>query len=358
MLVDRFLEDATEVDVDAVRDHTGEVQIGAVMEHVEEAGVHSGDSACTIPPTTLSDDVVAAICDHTRRIAAALDVKGLLNVQFAVKRDGDSPLRMPSRWGGPTASDVFVIEANPRASRTVPFVAKATGVPLARVAARLMVGATLAELRAEGMLPAATAGLPDTSDYVAVKEVVLPFNRFPEADAVLGPEMRSTGEVMALDATPGLAFVKAQLAAGTRLPAEGTVFMSMADRDKEAGLRAGRILHELGYRLAATEGTAQFLRRGGVPVAVEVAKLGDDMGRHAVDLIGAGEVQLVINSPRGRGPRADGAHIRSAAGRAGLPLVTTGAAALAAAYGLRDLRGLRPTVRSLQEYHRSLRGAA
>jgi len=358
VLVDRFLEDATEVDVDAVRDRTGEVQIGAVMEHVEEAGVHSGDSACTIPPTTLSDDVVAAICEHTRRIAAALDVKGLLNVQFAVKRDGDSPLLMPSRWGGPSPSDVYVIEANPRASRTVPFVAKATGVPLAMVAARLMVGATLAELRAEGMLPAAVAGPPDTSDYVAVKEVVLPFNRFPEADAVLGPEMRSTGEVMALDATPGLAFVKAQLAAGTRLPIGGTVFVSMADRDKEAGLRAARILHELGYRLAATAGTAQFLRRGGVSVALEVAKLGDDEGRHAVDLIEAGEVQLVINSPRGRGPRADGAHIRSAAGRAGLPLVTTGAAALAAAYGLRDLRGLRPTVRSLQEYHRSLRGAA
>ena len=358
VLVDRFLEDATEVDVDAVRDRTGEVQIGAVMEHVEEAGVHSGDSACTIPPTTLSDDVIAAICDHTRRIAAALDVKGLLNVQFAVRRDGDSPLRMPSRWGGSGVSDVFVIEANPRASRTVPFVAKATGVPLAMVAARLMVGATLAELRAEGMLPAASAGLPETSDYVAVKEVVLPFDRFPEADAVLGPEMRSTGEVMALDATPGLAFVKAQLAAGTRLPAEGTVFMSMADRDKEAGLRAARIFHRLGYQLAATTGTAQFLQGGGVPVAVEVAKLGDGEGRHAVDLIEAGEVQLVINSPRGRGPRADGAHIRSAAGRAGLPLVTTGAAALAAAYGLRDLRGLRPTVRSLQEYHRSLRGAA
>jgi carbamoyl-phosphate synthase large subunit len=358
VLVDRFLEDATEVDVDAVRDRTGEVQIGAVMEHVEEAGVHSGDSACTIPPTTLSDEVVAAICEHTRRIAAALDVTGLLNVQFAVKRDGDSPLGMPSRWGGSGVDDVFVIEANPRASRTVPFVAKATGVPLAMVAARVMVGATLAELRAECMLPAASTGLPDTSDYVAVKEVVLPFNRFPEADAVLGPEMRSTGEVMALDATPGLAFVKAQLAAGTRLPTEGTVFMSMADRDKEAGLRAARIFHKLGFRLAATTGTAQFLHRGGVPVAVEVAKLGDDEGRHAVDLIEAGEVQLVINSPRGRGPRADGAHIRSAAGRAGLPLVTTGAAALAAAYGLRDLHGRRPTVRSLQEYHRSLRGAA
>ena len=358
VLVDRFLEDATEVDVDAVRDRTGEVQIGAVMEHVEEAGVHSGDSACTIPPTTLGDEVVAAICEHTRRIAAALDVNGLLNVQFAVRRDSGSPLRTPSRWGGAGPDDIFVIEANPRASRTVPFVAKATGVPLAMVAARVMVGATLAELRAEGMLPAASDGLPQTSDYVAVKEVVLPFNRFPEADAVLGPEMRSTGEVMALDVTPGLAFVKAQLAAGTRLPADGTVFMSMADRDKEAGLRAARIFNRLGYRLAATTGTAQFLRGGGVPVAVEVAKLGDAEGRHAVDLIEAGEIQLVINSPRGRGPRADGAHIRSAAGRAGLPLVTTGAAALAAAYGLRDLQGLDPTVRSLQEYHRSLRGAA
>ena len=361
VLVDRFLEDATEVDVDAVRDRTGEVQIGAVMEHVEEAGVHSGDSACTIPPTTLPDGVVAAICDHTRRIAAALDVKGLLNVQFAVKRNGSGPPQTLSEAGSSGASDVFVIEANPRASRTVPFAAKATGVPLAMVAARLMVGATLSELRAEGMLPAASAGLHEMSGYVAVKEVVLPFNRFPGADAVLGPEMRSTGEVMALDATPGLAFVKAQLAAGTRLPAEGTVFMSMADRDKQAGLRAARIFHELGYRLAATAGTAQLLRRGGVPVAVEVAKLGDNEGRHAVDLIEAGEVQLVINSPRGRGPRADGAHIRSAAGRAGLPLVTTGAAAVAAADGLRDLRDLRghrPTVRSLQEYHRSLRGAA
>ena len=348
VLVDRFLEDATEVDVDAVRDRVGEVQIGAVMEHVEEAGVHSGDSACTIPPTTLDDDVVAAICDYTRLIADALDVKGLLNVQFAVKRNGN---------GATTMSDVFVIEANPRASRTVPFVAKATGVPLAMVAARLMVGATLAELRSEGLLPPASVGLLANPDYVAVKEVVLPFDRFPEADAVLGPEMRSTGEVMAIDATVGLAFVKAQLAAGTRLPIDGTVFMSMADRDKESGLQAAQILHELGYRLAATAGTAQYLRRGGVPVAVEVAKLGDDEGRHAVELIEAGEIQLVVNSPRGRGPRADGAHIRSAAGRAGLPLVTTGAAALAAAGGLRDLRNRHPAVRSLQEYHRGLRTA-
>ncbi len=352
VLVDRFLEDATEVDVDAVRDRTGEVQIGAVMEHVEEAGVHSGDSACTIPPTTLGHEVVSVICDYTRRIAQELDVKGLLNVQFAVKRNGNGSGVSGSAPAAATAGDVFVIEANPRASRTVPFVAKATGVPLAMVAARLMVGATLAELRAEGMLPPASD--PGANgDYVAVKEVVLPFNRFPDADAVLGPEMRSTGEVMAIDSTPGLAFVKAQLAAGTRLPAAGTVFVSMADRDKEVGLRAARILHGLGYKLAATSGTAERLRGGGVPVAVDVAKLGDDEGRHAVDLIEAGEIQLVINSPRGRGPRADGAHIRSAAGRAGLPLVTTGAAALAAADGLRDLRDRSPTVRSLQEYHRS-----
>ena len=361
VLVDRFLEDATEVDVDAVRDCTGEVQIGAVMEHVEEAGVHSGDSACTIPPTTLGDDVVAVICDYTRRIAHELDVKGLLNVQFAVKRNGngsgpDAAATPASAPAAAVAGDVFVIEANPRASRTVPFVAKATGVPLAMVAARLMVGATLAELRDEGMLPHPGSDTGANGDYVAVKEVVLPFDRFPDADAVLGPEMRSTGEVMAIDVTPGLAFVKAQLAAGTRLPAEGTVFMSLADRDKEVGLRAARILHELGYRLAATEGTARCLRGGGVEVAVDVAKLGDQEGRHAVDLIEAGEIHLVINSPRGRGPRADGAHIRSAAGRAGLPLVTTGAAALAAADGLRDLRGRSPTVRSLQEYHRNPNG--
>ncbi len=377
VLVDRFLEDATEVDVDAVRDHTGEVQIGAVMEHVEEAGVHSGDSACTIPPATLGDEVVSVICDYTRRIAQELDVKGLLNVQFAVKRSPNGAGRSGAAGAAATGADVFVIEANPRASRTVPFVAKATGIPLAMVAARLMVGATLAELRSEGMLPPApesaapesaasepSASLPPASlwgvngDYVAVKEVVLPFNRFPDADAVLGPEMRSTGEVMAIDATPGLAFVKAQLAAGTRLPETGTVFMSLADRDKAVGLRAARIFHRLGYSLAATAGTAECLRGGGVPVAVEVAKLGDHEGRHAVDLIEAGEIQLVINSPRGRGPRADGDHIRSAAGRAGLPLVTTGAAALAAAAGLSELRDRSPTVRSLQEYHRNLRGAA
>ncbi|RMH72886.1 MAG: carbamoyl-phosphate synthase large subunit [Actinomyces sp.] len=333
VLVDRFLEDATEVDVDAVRDHTGEMVIGAVMEHVEEAGVHSGDSACSIPPTSLAPETVAVIEDHTRRIADALDVRGLINVQYAVK-----------------ANQVFVIEANPRASRTVPFVAKATGVPLAKVAARVMMGATLAELRAEGLLVD-----PVVSDHVAVKEAVLPFNRFPEADAVLGPEMRSTGEVMGIDLTPGLAFVKAQLAAGTTLPESGLVFLSLADRDKPAGVEAARILRQLGFTLAATEGTAAHLRRHGVTVDVDVAKIGDPGdGVDAVSLIEQGRVVMVVNSPRGRGPRADGEHIRRAAGVAGIPLFTTAAAARAAARGMVDWRRHRLTVRPLQDYHRGV----
>jgi carbamoyl-phosphate synthase large subunit len=329
VLVDRFLEDATEVDVDAVRDHTGEVLVGGVMEHVEEAGVHSGDSACVLPPHHLSHDTIAVIEGHTRRIAEELDVRGLLNVQYAVK-DGQ----------------VFVIEANPRASRTVPFVAKATGVPLAKVAARVMVGATLDELRNEGLLRPPVPG-----SHVAVKEAVLPFSRFPEADAVLGPEMRSTGEVMGIDRTVGLAFVKAQLAAGTTLPTEGTVFLSLADRDKAVGVEAARRFVDLGFELAATTGTAASLRDHGVPVATEVAKIGEE-GTDAVELIGSGSVQLVVNSPRGRGPRADGAHIRSAAGSHGVALLTTAAAALAAADGLADQAAHELRVRTLQEYHR------
>ncbi|HEX4220479.1 MAG TPA: carbamoyl-phosphate synthase large subunit, partial [Acidimicrobiales bacterium] len=211
VLVDRFLEDAVEVDVDAIRDATGAVVICGVMEHVEEAGVHSGDSACALPPQTLSPGVVAVLEDHTRAITAALDVRGLCNVQFAVKDD-----------------QAYVIEANPRASRTVPFVAKATGVPVAMVAARVMVGATLADLADEGLLSTPVVG------HVSVKEAVLPFNRFPGVDTLLGPEMRSTGEVMGIDRTFGLAFAKSQIAAGNRLPSEGTVFLSLADRDKAA----------------------------------------------------------------------------------------------------------------------------
>jgi carbamoyl-phosphate synthase large subunit len=333
VLVDRFLEDATEVDVDALRDATGEIVIGAVMEHVEEAGVHSGDSACAIPPYSLGPSTIATIEGHTTRIAEALEVVGLINVQYAVK-DGE----------------VYVIEANPRASRTVPFVAKATGVPLVKVAARLMVGATLAELRDEGLLQ------PPIGGHVAVKEAVLPFNRFPDADRVLGPEMRSTGEVMGIDETFGLAFAKSQIAAGDRLPTDGTVFISLADRDKPGGVVAAKRLVELGFTVAATAGTAAALREGGVEVAEVLGKLGEDglgegAGRTAVDLIREGTCTLVVNSPRGRGPRADGAYIRREAGVAGIPILTTAAAALAAAEGMADWRTHPLQVRSLQELH-------
>jgi len=330
VLVDRFLEDATEVDVDALRDATGEVVIGAVMEHVEEAGVHSGDSACAIPPYSLDADTVAVIEDHTRAIAAALEVVGLINVQFAVKRHAER-------------SEVYVIEANPRASRTVPFVAKATGVALVKVAARLMVGATLAELRAEGLLR------PPVTGHVAVKEAVLPFNRFPDADRVLGPEMRSTGEVMGIDTSFGLAFAKSQIAAGERLPMGGCVFVSLADRDKPVGADAARRLVDLGFTIAATEGTALHLRAGGVEVAEVLDKLGEGEGRTAIDLIREGTCTLVVNSPRGRGPRADGDYIRREAGVAGIPILTTAAAARAAAEGMAAWRAHPLRVRPLQE---------
>jgi carbamoyl-phosphate synthase large subunit len=332
VLVDRFLEDAIEVDVDAIRDATGEVLIGGIMEHVEEAGVHSGDSACVLPPPHLSAETVGVIEDHTRRIADALDVRGLLNVQYAVK-----------------ANQVFVIEANPRASRTVPFVAKATGVTLAKVAARVMTGATLGQLRVEGVLVPSVIG-----DHVAVKEAVLPFSRFPDADAVLGPEMRSTGEVMGIDLTVGLAFVKSQLAAGNRLPERGTIFLSLADRDKPAAVTAALQFVELGFDIAATSGTADYLIDQGVPVTTVVSKLGEQGGTDAVTLIADGHVQLVVNSPRGRGPRTDGAHIRAAAGSHRVPLLTTAAAGLAAANGMADWARHPLRVRTLQEYQQGI----
>ncbi len=349
VLIDRFLEDATEVDVDAIRDHTGEVVIGGIMEHIEEAGVHSGDSACVIPPIGLSGTAISSIESSVRSIAEALDVRGLINVQFAVQR---APAGAPE--SGVVADQVFVIEANPRASRTVPFVAKATGVPLVKVAARVMCGATLAELRDEGLLVPRVDG-----DHVAVKEAVLPFNRFPDVDAVLGPEMRSTGEVMGIDATAGMAFAKSQIAAGDRMPTSGTVFMSLADRDKAIGLRAATRFRDLGFGIVATSGTAAHLRDNGVEVDRVVAKLQTPEGAPAdgsddadgVELITGGDVQLVVNSPRGRGPRADGAHLRRAAAEARVPLFTTAAAALAAANGIGELAGRDLGVRSLQSFH-------
>jgi carbamoyl-phosphate synthase large subunit len=335
VLVDRFLEDAVEVDVDAVRDAAGETLIAGVMEHVEEAGVHSGDSACALPPQSLAPDVVETLEGHTRDLADALEVCGLINVQFAVK-DGE----------------VYVLEANPRASRTVPFVAKATGVPLAMVAARVMVGQTLAELRAEGLLRADAVDRVPVLDHVSVKEAVLPFDRFPGVDSLLGPEMRSTGEVMGVDVTFGLAFAKSQMAAGTRLPDAGTVFLSLADRDKPAGLEVARSFRALGFSLAATLGTAGYLRSAGVEVDTLVAKVGEEgVASDAVELIAQGKVQLVVNTPRGLGPRADGRHIRTAAVTHQVPCLTTVAAARAAAAGMADVRDHPLEVRPLQDLH-------
>ena len=338
VLVDRFLEDAVEVDVDAIRDAAGEVLICGVMEHVELAGVHSGDSACALPPQTLTAEVLTALARDTRALAGALDVRGLLNVQFAVK-DGE----------------VYVLEANPRASRTVPFVAKATGVPVAALAARVMVGATLESLRAEGLLEA-SGSLP-APGHVSVKEAVLPFDRFPGVDTVLGPEMRSTGEVMGIDASFGLAFVKSQTAAGTELPRSGTVFLSLADRDKPGGVEVARGLVALGFSIAATLGTAGYLRDQGVPVETLVSKVGEEkMAADAVELLASGKVHMVVNTPRGRGPRTDGVHIRAAALANHVPCITTLAAARAAVAGMAE-RAVHPlVVRSLQELHGAGRG--
>ena len=335
VLIDRFLDDATEIDVDAIRDSTGEVLIGAVMEHVEEAGVHSGDSACVIPPPTLEAWVVVAVESYTKVIANALDVRGLINVQFAV-----------------AGSQIYVIEANPRASRTVPFVAKATGVPLAKVASRVMLGASLAQLRSEGLLKKPVSG-----KHVSVKEAVLPFSRFPEVDTALGPEMRSTGEVMGIDSTFGRAFVKAEIAAGTELPTSGMVFLSLNDRDKPSGLVVAKRLRELGLGIVATSGTADYLQRFGHPVDRVVGKVSETAAKRntlpddAVELIKRGEIAFVINTPQGRGGRSDGEAIRKAANIFRVSSVTTINAALAAVQGLFEQQEHPLEVKSLQEYH-------
>ncbi|NDE20997.1 MAG: carbamoyl-phosphate synthase large subunit, partial [Actinobacteria bacterium] len=335
VLIDRFLQDATEVDVDAIRDATGEVLIGGVMEHVEEAGIHSGDSACALPPQNLTPEIVSVIEADVRKIAEALDVRGLINVQFAVA-DGK----------------VYVIEANPRASRTVPFVAKATGVPLAMIASRVMLGATLAELRGEGMVR------PPATGHVSVKEAVLPFNRFPEVDTALGPEMRSTGEVMGIDATFGRAFIKAESAAGTELPASGRVFLSLNDRDKVFAVELGRALLDVGCSIVATAGTAKVLGDGGVNVESVVGKVSErraetpdrkagGASRDAVHLIEQGEIAFVINTPQASGTHSDGEAIRKAANVKGVALVTTVRAARAAVQGMRERRESPLGIRSL-----------
>jgi carbamoyl-phosphate synthase large subunit len=328
--LDRFLEDAIEIDVDALCDGT-DVAIGGIMQHVEEAGVHSGDSACVIPAMSLGPEMLARVEEATKRLALRLGVVGLINIQFAVHGD----------------DELYVIEANPRASRTVPFVSKATGIPLAKLATRVLLGERLADMQDE----LATA---DT-EHVSVKEAVLPFGRFPHADSLLGPEMKSTGEVMGVANDFPAAFGKAQAGAGAGLPTEGSVFITVTDGDKAAATQIAGALHDLGFTILATGGTARAIRRMGVPVEA-IPKISEGKP-NVVDRIEAGDVDLVINTPTGSGARSDGYEIRSAAVARGIPCITTMTGASAAQRAILALRAGEPTVRSLQELHRA-RGEA
>jgi carbamoyl-phosphate synthase large subunit len=343
VLVDRFLDDAIEVDVDALFDGE-ELFLGGVMEHIEEAGIHSGDSACALPPITLGRADLQRIREATEAIARGVGVRGLLNVQFAV------------------AGDVlYVLEANPRASRTVPFVAKATAVPLAKAAARVMLGATIRQLRAEGLLPEGDGASLPLDAAICVKEAVLPWSRFAGVDTVLGPEMKSTGEVMGVDSGFGTAFAKSQEAAYGALPTKGRVFVSVANRDKRHLIFPAKRLADLGFEVLATVGTAEVLRRNGVPSTV-VRKLSDGRGPDGeptiVDKIHAGEVDLIVNTPFGNsGPRLDGYEIRTAAVMRGIPCLTTVQALAAAVQGIEALRGGEIGVASLQQHHALIRAA-
>ncbi len=324
VLLDRYLQDAIEVDVDAVSDCDGKVYVAGIMEHIEEAGIHSGDSACALPPHSLTPYLIAEITEQTRKLAQALKVVGLMNVQFAVKGE-----------------DVYILEVNPRASRTVPFVAKATGVPIAKIAARIMAGADLT-----------TFGLKDDSHvelgHIAIKEAVFPFARFPGVDSLLGPEMKSTGEVMGLDREFGRAFAKAQLGAGVDLPQSGTVFLSVRERDKPSLIDLARSLEEMGYELIATKGTADFLAERGI--AVRVVKKVLEGSRHIVDEMQDGDVQILINTTEGLQAIRDSYSLRRAAITNNIPYYTTMAGARAVVKALAAIRTGDLEVAPLQAY--------
>jgi carbamoyl-phosphate synthase large subunit len=323
VLIDRFLEHAIEVDVDLVCDGK-EVYIGGVMEHVEEAGIHSGDSACSIPPYSLPQAMVDRIRDACSAMALELEVRGLMNAQIAVKGD-----------------DFYIIEVNPRASRTVPYVSKATNVPLANIATQIAMGKTLRELEMVGFTP--------KIEWYAVKEAVFPFNRFAGVDPILGPEMKSTGEVMGIDRSFELAFWKAEIAAGQVLPTGGTVFLSAKDRDKEWIVEVGREFAKLGFGLVATEGTAQALHNAGLEVML-THKLSEE-GRNVIDLMKESGVHLLVNTPSGPVARVDEVKIRSEAILRGLPIVTTRSGAEATARAIRYIRENEWDVMSIQDYH-------
>ncbi|MEH0938302.1 carbamoyl-phosphate synthase large subunit [Micromonospora psammae] len=348
VLVDRFLDDAIEIDVDALCDADGEVYLGGVMEHIEEAGIHSGDSSCALPPITLAGSHLAQVRRYTEAIARGVGVRGLLNVQYALKDDM-----------------LYVLEANPRASRTVPFVSKATAVPLAKAAARIALGATIAELRAEGLLPpTGDGGVMPADAPIAVKEAVLPFKRFrtPSGkgiDSLLGPEMKSTGEVMGIDTNFGHAFAKSQSAAYGSLPTSGKIFVSVANRDKRGMIFPIKRLADLGFEIVATTGTAEVLRRHGIACEQIRKHYEAGEGEDAVSMILGGDVALVVNTPQGSGAsaRSDGYEIRSAAVTADIPCITTVPGAAAAVMGIEArIRG-DMQVRPLQELHAALRAA-
>jgi carbamoyl-phosphate synthase large subunit len=325
ILIDKFLEDAIEIDVDAVAD--GEFcVIAGIMEHIEEAGIHSGDSACVTPPFSLSDELIDQLKRNTYALARELQVVGLMNMQYAIKNDV-----------------IYILEVNPRASRTVPFISKATGIPWAKVAAKVMVGKKLRELGIVGEVKI---------DHIAVKESVFPFNRFYGVDTVLGPEMKSTGEVMGIDTDFGIAFAKSQIAAGTRMPLKGRVFISVMNKDKRPVVFVAKKLIDLGFEIVATKGTAKVLLNNGIPVQT-VFKVGE--GRpDIVDRIKNGEIDLVINTPGGKKPKADEVAIRSQAVAHNIPCITTLSGASAAVNGIESLLRRGMSVFSIQGYHQKI----
>ncbi|MEJ5172624.1 MAG: ATP-grasp domain-containing protein, partial [Hydrogenothermaceae bacterium] len=336
LLIDRFLDGSVELDVDCVSDGE-DVLIGAVMEHIEEAGIHSGDSATCIPHYSLPDDIVVEVKRQTKKLAKALNTIGLMNVQYAIK-DGE----------------IYVIEANPRASRTVPFVSKAIGYPLAKIASKVMLGKKLRELvpevfQIEEPHPASDF-LDGSFDRFAIKEVVFPWNRFPEVDPLLGPEMKSTGEVMGIDRDFGLAFYKAQAATGSKLPLEGNIFISVADKDKPYIVDIAKDLVNMGFKIFATSGTYKFLKDRGIEVEM-VNKLSEERP-NIVDRIRNGEIVMVINTPSGKRERSDAYYIRRAAVTNKVPYYTTVRGAWAAVQGIKSFKEKGLEVYALQDLRR------
>jgi carbamoyl-phosphate synthase large subunit len=328
ILIDDFLEGAVEIDVDAVSDGK-DVLIGAIMEHIEEAGVHSGDSACVIPPYDLSENILETVRDYTRKIAMALEVKGLINIQMATK-DGK----------------VYVLEANPRSSRTIPFVSKSSGIPLAKIAAQVIIGHSLKDL---GYLQDREPVL----NHYSVKEVLLPFDKLPGADPVLGPEMKSTGEVMGIDYDFGRAFFKAQLSADNLLPLNGKVFLSIRERDKEAIVEIARRLQEMGLELMGTKGTARYLSDKGI--SMEAVMKVHEGSPNVIDMLRRGDVAFIINTPTSRQSRKDGYHIRRAAVDFKVPYITTIQAARASVEAIKAMAEGTSTIKSINEYHEEIR---